>query len=54
MGLRGMSERLAAVGGQLRLRPTADGFCLAATVPADTAGDGGDGRGKRPGVSLTS
>jgi two-component system sensor histidine kinase DesK len=33
-GLRGMSERLAAVGGQLRLRPGDDGFCLIATVPA--------------------
>jgi two-component system, NarL family, sensor histidine kinase DesK len=33
-GLRGMSERLAAVGGHLRLQPGSDGFCLVATVPA--------------------
>jgi two-component system sensor histidine kinase DesK len=34
-GLRGMSERLSAVGGSLQLRPDADpGFCLTATVPA--------------------
>ncbi|MGH3169222.1 MAG: sensor histidine kinase, partial [Trebonia sp.] len=39
-GLRGMSERLSAVGGGLELRPGADGFRLVATVPAvvpDTA-----------------
>jgi two-component system, NarL family, sensor histidine kinase DesK len=34
-GLRGMSERLSAVGGALELRPDAHpGFCLIATVPA--------------------
>ena len=33
-GLRGMSERLSAVGGELELRPGADGFSLVATVPA--------------------
>jgi two-component system, NarL family, sensor histidine kinase DesK len=34
-GLRGMSERLSAVGGSLELRPDAGpGFCLVATVPA--------------------
>jgi signal transduction histidine kinase len=33
-GLRGMSERLAAVGGHLELRPSASGFGLTATVPA--------------------
>jgi two-component system sensor histidine kinase DesK len=33
-GLRGMSERLAAVGGHLRLQPGSDGFCLVATVAA--------------------
>jgi two-component system sensor histidine kinase DesK len=32
-GLRGMSERLAAVGGGLELRPGTDGFRLVATVP---------------------
>jgi signal transduction histidine kinase len=37
MGLRGMSERLAAVGGQLEVRPSGHGFRLVATVPADTA-----------------
>jgi two-component system sensor histidine kinase DesK len=34
-GLRGISERLSAVGGALELRPdTHPGFCLIATVPA--------------------
>jgi two-component system sensor histidine kinase DesK len=34
-GLRGMAERLSAVGGTLELRPDAHpGFCLTATVPA--------------------
>jgi two-component system, NarL family, sensor histidine kinase DesK len=33
-GLRGMSERLDAVGGHLELRPSAGGFGLTATVPA--------------------
>jgi two-component system sensor histidine kinase DesK len=32
-GLRGMSERLSAVGGHLRLRPDSQGFCLTASVP---------------------
>jgi len=33
-GLRGMSERLSALGGSLELRPdTSPGFCLTATVP---------------------
>jgi two-component system, NarL family, sensor histidine kinase DesK len=32
-GLRGMSERLSAVGGHLEIRPSG-GFCLIATVPA--------------------
>jgi two-component system sensor histidine kinase DesK len=32
-GLRGMSERLSAVGGGLELRPGAQGFWLVATVP---------------------
>jgi two-component system sensor histidine kinase DesK len=32
-GLRGMSERLSAAGGQLELRPGADGFRLVASVP---------------------
>jgi two-component system sensor histidine kinase DesK len=34
-GLHGMSERLAAVGGTLELRPGVGGFTLIATVPAD-------------------
>jgi two-component system, NarL family, sensor histidine kinase DesK len=40
-GLRGMSERLAAVGGHLELRPSSGGFGLIATVPIATvpAGD---------------
>ena len=34
-GLRGMSERLSAVGGSLELRPDMHpGFCLVATVPS--------------------
>jgi len=37
-GLRGISERLGAVGGALELRPDAHpGFCLIATVPAARA-----------------
>jgi two-component system, NarL family, sensor histidine kinase DesK len=37
-GLRGMSERLSAVGGSLELRPDMHpGFCLIATVPAAIA-----------------
>jgi two-component system sensor histidine kinase DesK len=34
IGLRGMSERLSAVGGHLEVRPADHGFCLVATVPA--------------------
>ncbi len=37
-GLRGISERLSAVGGSLEVRPDLQpGFCLIATVPATTA-----------------
>jgi two-component system sensor histidine kinase DesK len=51
-GLRGMSERLTAVGGHLEVRPSGDGFCLIATVPADTAGrDQADGH---RGINVTS
>jgi two-component system sensor histidine kinase DesK len=32
-GLRGMSERLSAVGGKLEIRPGPSGFCLVAAVP---------------------
>jgi two-component system sensor histidine kinase DesK len=32
-GLHGMSERLTAVGGHLKLSPDTGGFCLVATVP---------------------
>jgi two-component system, NarL family, sensor histidine kinase DesK len=32
-GLRGMSERLSAVGGHLEITPAQAGFCLTATVP---------------------
>jgi two-component system, NarL family, sensor histidine kinase DesK len=43
-GLRGMSERLGAVGGSLELRPDADpGFCLRATVPGAPVLDGRSG-----------
>jgi two-component system, NarL family, sensor histidine kinase DesK len=51
-GLRGMSERLTAVGGHLEVRPSGDGFCLIATVPADTAGR--DQADRHPGVNVTS
>jgi len=34
-GLRGMSERLSAVGGHLEVLPSGQGFRLTATVPAD-------------------
>ena len=41
-GLRGMSERLSAVGGSLELRPdSAPGFSLSATVPAVAVPAGG-------------
>ena len=36
-GLRGMSERLSALGGHLELRPSARGFHLRASVPEDIA-----------------
>jgi len=39
-GLRGMSERLSAVGGGLEVRPSDRGFCLVAAVPADLASRG--------------
>jgi two-component system, NarL family, sensor histidine kinase DesK len=46
-GLRGMSERLCAVGGKLELHPGPGGFRLVATVPArePAAGPGGPGPG---------
>jgi len=36
-GLRGMSERLSALGGHLEVRPSARGFHLTVSVPADLA-----------------
>jgi two-component system sensor histidine kinase DesK len=39
-GLRGMSERLSAVGGTLEIRPSTGGFTLLATVPAGESRDG--------------
>jgi two-component system, NarL family, sensor histidine kinase DesK len=36
-GLRGMSERLCAVGGRLEIRPGRGGFCLVAMVPSGGA-----------------
>jgi two-component system, NarL family, sensor histidine kinase DesK len=56
-GLRGMSERLSAVGGSLQLRPTGTpGFRLAATVPVTlppAAADGGVGVPAREGATVT-
>jgi two-component system, NarL family, sensor histidine kinase DesK len=60
-GLRGMSERLSAVGGALGLRPDAHpGFCLIATVPtmvaagAQPPGAGNGSVGARNSDMLTS
>jgi two-component system, NarL family, sensor histidine kinase DesK len=36
-GLRGMSERLSALGGHLEVRPSGRGFQLTASVPEDVA-----------------
>jgi two-component system sensor histidine kinase DesK len=36
-GLRGMSERLSALGGHLQVRPSGRGFTLTASVPEDIA-----------------
>jgi len=36
-GLRGMSERLSALGGHLQVRPSGRGFQLTASVPEDVA-----------------
>jgi two-component system sensor histidine kinase DesK len=36
-GLRGMSERLSALGGHLEMRPSGRGFHLLASVPEDVA-----------------
>jgi two-component system sensor histidine kinase DesK len=53
-GLRGMSERLSAVGGSLELRPDLrPGFSLVATVPAKLASSPaapGEHRGPVPGI----
>ena len=52
-GLRGMSERLCAVGGKLEIRPGAGGFCLVASVPVGERGQPAErsrpaaGRGRR-------
>jgi two-component system, NarL family, sensor histidine kinase DesK len=48
-GLRGMSERLFALGGHLEVRPSARGFHLLATVPAEVAGSEGSDSRERPG-----
>ena len=55
-GLRGMSERLSALGGHLELRPSARGFRLLASVPEDiaelgSAAAGADGDGESAGES---
>ena len=47
-GLRGMSERLCAVGGRLEIRPGRGGFCLVVTVPS------GDAPSARPAQEGTS
>jgi two-component system sensor histidine kinase DesK len=45
-GLRGMSERLSALGGHLEVRPSPRGFRLVASVPEDSVpGDGGPADG---------
>jgi two-component system, NarL family, sensor histidine kinase DesK len=50
-GLRGMSERLSAVGGHLEVLPSGQGFRLTATVPADIGSrdhaDSADSAGRR-------
>jgi two-component system sensor histidine kinase DesK len=48
-GLRGMSERLSALGGHLEVRPSARGFHLLATVPAEIAGIEDSDSRERPG-----
>jgi two-component system sensor histidine kinase DesK len=48
-GLHGMSERLSALGGCLEVRPSARGFRLLATVPAQVAGSAGGDSRERPG-----
>ncbi len=55
-GLRGMSERLSAVGGTLELRPDArPGFCLIATVPTTVAaGAQSPGAGGHPASARNS
>jgi two-component system sensor histidine kinase DesK len=50
-GLRGMSERLCAVGGRLELRPAPGGFRLVATVPVgDTVPAGAPAQSRAPGT----
>ncbi|WTB88809.1 sensor histidine kinase [Streptomyces cellulosae] len=44
-GLRGLVERLDAVGGTLEAGPVRHGFRLVARVPVETAADGGRGGG---------
>ena len=48
-GLRGMSERLSALGGHLEVRPSARGFHLLATVPEEeeVVGGGADSAERR-------
>jgi two-component system, NarL family, sensor histidine kinase DesK len=48
-GLRGMSERLSALGGHLEVRPSARGFHLLATVPEEVAGIEDSDSRERPG-----
>jgi two-component system sensor histidine kinase DesK len=53
-GLRGMSERLAAVGGRLQLSPGSDGFRLVATVPARAGATGATGAIAVTGVTVAT
>ncbi|WP_367133763.1 sensor histidine kinase [Saccharothrix sp. HUAS TT1] len=48
-GLRGMAERLEALGGTLEAGPSAHGFTVRAVLPQGVRGDQG-GAGRRPGA----
>ncbi|MFD7652458.1 sensor histidine kinase [Actinosynnema sp. NPDC059797] len=48
-GLRGMAERVGALGGTLEAGPTAGGFAVRAVLPWEVRGDQG-GPGGRPGA----
>ncbi|MCC8247542.1 sensor histidine kinase [Saccharothrix luteola] len=48
-GIRGMRERVEALGGTLDAGPSAEGFTVKAVLPWEVRGDQG-GAGRRPGV----